>query len=144
MPISFKAAGVEFKEPIVVKDFHHPTFPKNSSFKQLIETVNSRPIFSKGHWRQTLTRPKQRKFARIEKSDGNDLYDTDINDYEDQDLDDIKDEPGPSFDEQSTTERPYVYSTLYYDDFPLLSDDENIPDDHYKDQVFEIRIKIGT
>ena len=110
----------------------------------MIETVNSRPIFSKGHWRQTLTRPKQRKFARIEKSDGNDLYDTDINDYEDKDLDDIKDEPGPSFDEQSTTERPYVYSTLYYHDFPLSSDDGNIPDDHYKDQVFEIRIRIDT
>ena len=106
--------------------------------------MNSRPIFSKGHWRQTLTRPKQRKFARIEKNDAYDLYDTDINDYENQDLDDMIDEPEPIFDEQSTTERPFVYSTLYYNDFPSLSDDANIPDDYYKNQVFKTRIRIGT
>ena len=88
-----------------------------------------------------MTRPKLRKFARIEKNDVNVLYGTDINDYENLNLDDMKDEPEPSFDQQTTTERPYVYSTLYYDDFPSSSDDGNIPDDHYKDQVFEVRIQ---
>ena len=106
--------------------------------------MNSRPIFSKGHWRQTLTLPKKQKFARIEKNDANVLYDTNMNDYEDQDLDNLTDEPEISFDEQTTTERPFVYSTLYYDDFSLLSEVANNPYDYYKNQVFKTRAKIST
>ena len=124
-----------------MKDFHHPAFPKNSSFKQLIETVNSRPIFSKGHWRQTLTRPKQPIFARIEKLDEPSTYDTDVNYYEYHDFDDASQELESIVGDRTTTAIPHVYSTLYYDDFPTSSEDASIVTERYYDQVVEIIIQ---
>ena len=108
----------------------------------MIETVNSRPIFSKGHWRQTLTRSKKPIFARIEKNDEPFAYDSDINYYEYHDYDDASQELESDFDDDRTatitTATPHVYSTLYYDDFPTLSDDTSISSDHYYDQVIYI------
>ena len=103
--------------------------------------MNSRPIFSKGHWRQTLTRPKKPIFARIEKNDEPFAYDSDINYYEYHDYDDASQELESDFDDRTatiTTATPHVYSTLYYDDFPTLSDDTSISSDHYYDQVIYI------
>ena len=134
--IIFSASDVEFKNPVEVKNFRHPTFPKNSSFKQLIETKDSRPVFSKGHWRQTLTHSKQPKFARIEKDDASYYYDTDVNDYEQQNFEFGKDEQEFKVDEHVTTELPYVYSTLYYDDFSTSSDNARELDEFNSDQVF--------
>ena len=134
--IIFSASDVEFKNPVEVKNFRHPTFPKNSSFKQLIETKDSRPVFSKGHWRQTLTHSKQPKFARIEKDDASYYYDTDVDDYEQQNFEFGKNEQEFKVDEHATTELPYVYSTLYYDDFSTSSDNARELDEFNSDQVF--------
>ena len=125
-----------------MKNFRHPTFPKNSSFKQLIETKDSRPVFSKGHWRQTLTHSKQPKFARSEKNDASYYYDTDVDDYEQQNFDFEKDEQEFKDDEQETTELPYVYSTLFYDDFSTSSDNERESDELNIDEVFQKHDKI--
>ena len=140
--IIFLASDVEFKDPIEVRNFRHPTFPKNSSFKQLIDTVNSRPIFSKGHWRQTLTHSKQPKFARIEKDDADFVYDADFNDYEYHNSKFAKDGLELKVDEHVTTMLPYVYSTLYYDDFTTSPNDERKFEELYSDQVIEIKIKM--
>ena len=118
----FSAPRFEFKEPVEVKNFRHPTFPKNSSFVQLIKTVHSKPLFSKGHWRQTLThskKPNVEKFSKINAAQSI-LDDNDFKNYEDSG---DKAEKKNFETRHVTTETPYDHLTLYYDDFSTLPND---------------------
>ena len=106
-----------FTDAISVRNFHRPSFPQNSSFEQLVKTKHNRPVFSKGHWRQTLRKPKTPKPRSKDKKYHQPSLIEDLIRFG------YYDEEYPTTEQQSdegnfdqATDSPFDYSTYYYDE----------------------------
>ena len=117
-------------------NFHRPKFPANASFVQLVQTKDSKPIFSRGHWRQTLTPMMRHLIKPNRRTPARPRFRADDNYYRGYELGRIHTKHQPNDNNNNTsTDEPSIHSTLYYDDFYTSLNDTTIGSSSQFEQV---------